>query len=110
MLRVCESCEPVSEQELQRTVEADVGQSGCARSPRLACRWAEAQKAIVALVRGGETGKAIEQRGRILRQVAGKRRDLGFAIEAVAAERLARKWLAGDGVGFCPPAGAHGLA
>ena len=57
-----------------------------APSARLGQRRAEAQEAEVGLV-GWRSGpvKPVEQRGRIVRQVARKRRDLGLAVEAVRA-------------------------
>src|SRR4051794_37725040 len=96
MPRVCGSCEAISEQELQRTVEADVGQGRRARASRLARRRAEAQKAVIAFVGGGQTFEAVEQRSRIVWKVSRKRRDLRLAIEAVTAERLASERPTGD--------------
>src|SRR5207253_6131898 len=51
-----------------------------------------------------------EQRSRIVGKVSRKRRDLGLAIEAVTAERLAGERSAGDRGEFLAPARDHCLA
>src|SRR6476660_8860176 len=97
MPRVCVSYEAVSEQELQRAVEADVRQRRNARPSWLGRGRPTAQKAVVTLVRGVQAPKPTEQCGRIVRKIAGKRRDFGLAVEAIAAERFAGERHAGDG-------------
>src|SRR3954470_410804 len=87
------SLQPVSDQELERAVEADVRQRR--RLAVVACktRRPEFQKTIVGGVRAGagQAGESatVEQTVEIGRQVAGEGRDLGLAIEDLAMGRFA---------------------
>src|SRR5690349_12615140 len=97
MPRACGSCEAISEQELQRTVEADVRQRRRAALARFGPRRAEAQEAVIGLARLRQPGEVLEQRGRIIRQVARERSDLRLAVELLGAEPFARERRSGDG-------------
>ena len=69
-----------------------MGQGRRAGSARLGRRRAEAQETEIGVARlCGQSPEAVprEQRGRILRQVAGKRSDLRDAVESLASDRLA---------------------
>src|SRR5215211_2714374 len=103
------SCEAVSKQELQRTVQANVGQRGRTGSARLARRRAEAQETVVGLMRRREPLKRVEQRRRILRQVARKGRDLRLTIKTVLAQRLTGERRAGDDRQLVAPARSRRL-
>ena len=96
------SCEPVSDQEFERPVEADMGQRQ--RQPlggALEVRRAEAHEAERQL--GSRRPSASKDRFRIVRQVAGKERDLGVAVERRAVDRLAGERRADDRGQRSPP-------
>ena len=91
------SCETVSQQELQRAVEANVRQGRRSVRSTVEQRRAKAQEAVVGLARGRWSSgprkhrpARVEQRRRIVRQVAGEHRGLGLAVEGLAADALAR--------------------
>src|SRR5205814_9354583 len=86
------SCQAVSDQELERAVEADMGQGGSARRAR---GRAEPHKTEVSLVRIA-AARAPERRrvGReqgigIVRKIARKHRSIGLAAERFGAGALA---------------------
>src|SRR4051794_25774497 len=94
------SSQSVSNQKLQRAVEADVRQRGIFRA--LQQRWTKTQEAKIGAVRAGaaqaaKSGLVAEQRVEVDRQIAWKRRHLRFAVENLGAGDFALRRRAQDG-------------